>query len=567
MTPYPRSIFQGLASLALAVLWPAILWSAAVWLAVPCGAHPTFNSNSVVNAASFLPIELPGGNIARGSIFTVFGDQMGPPEGVKVDAFPLQRELAQVSVTVRQGNQTVAAIPIFANNGQVNAIMPSDAPLGEVAVFVTFVGSGGQSFFPAMVRVVPASFGIFTINGSGSGPAVVQNFVSQQSQPLNSTRQSARPGQVVTVWGTGLGAINAPDTEAPPVGDLAEVQVLVGNQPAALLYRGRSPCCAGVDQIVFVVPDNAPLGCYVPLTVRTAGGVTSNTATMSIAAAGGACDDPANPFTGQAAAAGSRLGRVVLARNALQVGGSGQSLVTDGAVGAFESVSNAEWFFVPAVSMPALGTCASFFSRGATPALANPAPLQPLDAGVELIVRGPNGPRSIPRTNPGFYASQLATTQQPPLYLDPGTYTVASSAGSPVGPFEAALDLPPPITWTNQGQISRIDRSQGIFLTWSGGDSSRQFVRILGISESSPTPANNVSGAFVCSVPLELGSFTVPPSVLANLPASVQIGSNSTGLLLVGTSPKIDVPNVNASGLDFGFVTYQSMVGKSVFYP
>ncbi|MEX2303574.1 MAG: hypothetical protein WD733_21710, partial [Bryobacterales bacterium] len=213
------------------------------------------------------------------------------------------------------------------------------------------------------------------------------------------------------------------------------------------------------------------------------------------------------------------------------------------------------------------GTCASFFSRGATAALANPAPLQPLDAGVELILRGPNGSRSIPRTNPGFYASQLATTQQPPLYLDPGMYTVASSAGSPVGTFEAALELPPPITWTNQGQISRIDRSQGIFLTWSGGDSIRQFVRILGISESSPTPANNVSGAFVCSVPLELGSFTVPPSVLANLPASVQIGSNSTGLLLVGTSPKIDVPNVNASGLDFGFVTYQSMVGKSVFYP
>ncbi len=540
---------------------------AALCLAIPATAHPTFNSNSLVNAASFMPIELPGGHIARGSIFTVFGDQMGPIEGIAVESFPLQRDLGQVSVTVRQGNQSVNAIPIFANNNQVNAIMPSNAPLGEVAVFVTYVGSGGQSFFPAMVRVVPASFGIFTVNGTGSGPAIVQNFVSQTNQPLNSMRQSASRGQVVTLWGTGLGAINAPDTEPPPVGNLASVQVLVGNQPAAILYAGRSPCCAGVDQIVFEVPANAPLGCYVPLAVQTAAGVTSNMATMSIAADSGACDDPANPFAGQAVGAGSRLGRVMLTRNSLRVGGSGQLLVTDGAVGAFESVINADWFFVPAVSMPALGTCTTYFSRGATVPLANPAPVQPLDAGIELVLRGPNGSRSVPQTNPGFYASQLATTQQPPLYLDPGVYTVESSAGAPVGALSAQVELPQPIQWSNQGDISRIDRNQGIFLTWSGGDPNTQFIRILGVSESSPTPANNVSGAFVCSVPLELGSFTVPPAVLANMPTSVQIGSNSTGLLLIGTSPKIDAPNANASGLDFGFVTYQSMVGKSVFYP
>jgi uncharacterized protein (TIGR03437 family) len=490
---------------------------------------------------------------------------MGPPEGVKVDAFPLQRELAQVSVVVRQGSQSVAAIPIFANNNQVNAIMPSDAPLGEVAVFVTFVASGGQSFFPAMVRVVPASFGIFTINGTGAGPAVVQNFVSQTDQPLNSTLRSASPGQVVTVWGTGLGAINAADTEPPPVGNLATVQVLVGDRPAAILYAGRSPCCAGVDQIVFAVPADAPLGCYVPMVVRTAAGVTSNAASMSIAAAGGACDDAANPFAGQAAAAGSRLGRITLARNSIQVGGSGTPLVTDGAVAAFESLVNAEWFFVPAVSMPALGTCATYFSRGATVPLANPAPLQPLDAGVELILQGPNGNRSIPRTNPGFYSSQLATTQQPPLYLDPGPYTVRSTG--PIGSLEGTVEMPTPIQWTNQGNVSRIDRSQGIFLTWSGGDQNRQFVRVLGISDSSPTPGNNVSGAFVCSVPLELGSFTVPPAVLANMPKSVTIGSSSTGLLLIGTSPKIDAPNANAEGLDFGFITYQAMTGKSVLYP
>jgi hypothetical protein len=163
--------------------------------------------------------------------------------------------------------------------------------------------------------------------------------------------------------------------------------------------------------------------------------------------------------------------------------------------------------------------------------------------------------------------SLLANTQQPPLYLDPGPYRLESNGGTGIGPIAAGFDFPAPVEWTNQGDISRIDRKQGIFLTWSGGDPQRQFVRILGVSESSPTPANNVAGAFVCSAPLEQGNFMVPPAVLVNLPPSVSSGSLSTGLLLIGTSPKPDAANVTADGLDFGFVTYQSMSGKQVLYP
>jgi uncharacterized protein (TIGR03437 family) len=512
-------------------------------------------------------MELPGGNIARGSIFTIFGDQMGPPDGVQAGEFPLQRELGRVSVTVRQGNRLIDAIPLYADNFQVNAIMPSDAPLGEVAISITFPGTGGTSFYPAIARVVPASFGIFTVNSTGSGPGVIQNFVAPGDKPLNSTRQSARPGQFVTLWGTGLGAIHAPDTEAPPVGPVSSVTVLVGDRPAStILYAGRSPCCSGVDQIDFQIPQNAPLGCYVPVVVVTPAGIVSNVATMSIASDGGVCKDEANAFTGVAAGGGPRFGRVLFTRNSLQLGSGGLS-VTDGAVAAFESVVNPDWFFVPAVSMPAIGSCISFFSRGSSVPLANPVPVQPIDAGVELIVHGPNGPRSIPRTDPGFYQSLLATTQQPPLYLDPGPYKLESGAGSAVGQVQADLELPAPIQWTNQGEIDRIDRKTGIFVTWSVGDAAKQFVRILGVSDSSPTPANNVRGAFVCSAPLDVGSFMVPPSVLANLPVSVTSGSLSTGLLLVGITPKLEAPNVKAQGLDFGFVTYQSMTGKLVRYP
>ncbi|MCZ6653371.1 MAG: hypothetical protein O7D91_10140, partial [Planctomycetota bacterium] len=41
-------------------------------------AEPLIFFRGIVNAASFMPPDAPGGAIARGSIFTVFGTGMGP---------------------------------------------------------------------------------------------------------------------------------------------------------------------------------------------------------------------------------------------------------------------------------------------------------------------------------------------------------------------------------------------------------------------------------------------------------------------------------------------------------
>ena len=52
------------------------------------------------------------------------------------------------------------------------------------------------------------------------------------------------------------------------------VEVYVGGKRADVTYRGRSGCCAGIDQIVFTVPQGVE-GCYVPVVVKT-GDVVSN---------------------------------------------------------------------------------------------------------------------------------------------------------------------------------------------------------------------------------------------------------------------------------------------------
>src|ERR1035441_7520267 len=97
---------------------------------------PYISPRGIVNGASFAPLGAPNGLIARGSIFTIFGANLGPTTGVQVSAFPLGTTLAGVSVRVSQGSTSVDAFPLYVRNDQVNVIMPSNVPLGNVSIQV-----------------------------------------------------------------------------------------------------------------------------------------------------------------------------------------------------------------------------------------------------------------------------------------------------------------------------------------------------------------------------------------------------------------------------------------------
>ena len=96
--------------------------------AQPSITQPLIAPGGILNAASLMAPGLPGGAIARGSLFSLFGQRVGPAAGVAATAFPLQTALAGVSVKVTQGANSVDAIPVFVNANQINAIMPSNAP-------------------------------------------------------------------------------------------------------------------------------------------------------------------------------------------------------------------------------------------------------------------------------------------------------------------------------------------------------------------------------------------------------------------------------------------------------
>src|SRR5260221_2254843 len=69
----------------------------AVWMttAITASAQaPAITPHSIVNAASFTSPALPGGAIARGSLFSVSGQNLGPPLLAQPSAPPL-RELTE----------------------------------------------------------------------------------------------------------------------------------------------------------------------------------------------------------------------------------------------------------------------------------------------------------------------------------------------------------------------------------------------------------------------------------------------------------------------------------------
>jgi hypothetical protein len=140
-----------------------------------------------------------------------------------------------------------------------------------------------------------------------------------------------------------------------------------------------------------------------------------------------------------------------------------------------------------------------------------------------------------------------------PPFLNGGDYTIRGPGGRDVGPFSVTLNIPPPIRWTNRSQITQVNRSNGLTVTWSGGTASQ----LVAIGGASSDQKNKVASGFFCFVPATPGSFTVPPSVLGNLPPSVgSDAQQSLGALLVGTIPAAPYTTFQASGLDTGLVIY-----------
>jgi hypothetical protein len=147
----------------------------------------------------------------------------------------------------------------------------------------------------------------------------------------------------------------------------------------------------------------------------------------------------------------------------------------------------------------------------------------------------------------------------PPLYLNPGTYTVDNgSGGKDVGAFKVSMTVPAAFTWTNYSSITSVTRSQAFTVNWTGGDPSWDVYLFGGSSVT-----DNVTVSFECRAHNSDQTLTVPGSILEALPAS----GTSSGIPLGSLTMLVESNQpltATVSGLDFftyGYtVEYQGSV-------
>jgi len=111
---------------------------ACLLFAATASAVPTIPAGGVVNGASFVAVGLPGDGIARGSMFAVFGTDLGPAEFAGAPSLPLGTTLGGTSISVTVSGVTRSAFMLFSVAGQLAAVLPSDLPAGTGTLTVTY---------------------------------------------------------------------------------------------------------------------------------------------------------------------------------------------------------------------------------------------------------------------------------------------------------------------------------------------------------------------------------------------------------------------------------------------
>jgi uncharacterized protein (TIGR03437 family) len=455
---------------------------------------------AVVNGASGVDSRLPGSTVAPGSVAVIWGSGFGTGTLQKAENIPLPRRLSATSFEFLINDTWVASPILFVAETQAAVIVPSAISPGSALVRAVQNGQQSNSFRLSVSRSAP---GIFTREQNGTGAAIV--FAANGESAADSSNP-LRPGQLATLWTTGLGAaINDDEPEARSIG--RPVRLLVGDQLAEVTYQGRSGCCVGIDQINFRVPVGI-VGCHVPVSIQLDEQV-SNFALVPIANVGQSCTKVNHP-----------QGMVTLERT------TSEGNITESATAEFTRSNPA--VFSAAWDIP-VGSCfVRRFSGLPSLTLAELTDNEFLSVGALQLEHASYGKRSFQHSD-GVYQAQL---NDPIPFLQGGRYQLSWSGNGSVAETKVDLDLPAPLVWPEWAATTEIDRHRGLTVRWNASIGS-----VAGISGSVwfPDGEDSYGAEFHCRASSEKGTFQIPSAVLLSLPTT-QDPLSQASLFLSSTS-------------------------------
>ena len=241
-------------------------------------------SNQLTNSATLQP-----GVFASGSLVSLRGNNFADEnEAAPDDAHGLPRKLAGVKVLLNG-----SAIPLtFAGPAEVRAQLPYNLGNGSASVYVRMEHADGSvtTTNAIGVRLVTAAPGIFAFGGSEPRGGIVLHSADGNGKGTPVTdADPAKPGEIITVWATGLGAVED-DPESPVSageaydgGDLSvlnPVRASIAGRPAEVLSASLPKGSLGIYEIRIHLPPDLSADRKTPLFISQAGS-TSNTVTFA----------------------------------------------------------------------------------------------------------------------------------------------------------------------------------------------------------------------------------------------------------------------------------------------
>jgi hypothetical protein len=176
-----------------------------------------------------------------------------------------------------------------------------------------------------------------------------------------------------------------------------------------------------------------------------------------------------------------------------------------------------------------------------------------LDAGPQITSNGPNGNQAALRQSVPMFGFAYDAANIPNTYLASGRYTLTGPGGANVGGFTGNLNVAQEFVVTsNPDDFKLITRANGASVRWTGGEPNT-LVTISGTSTVIDLGSFSAQiTTFTCWQNNSAGQFTVPASVLTQLPATPSVGGfvlGSRGTFTVdsdGSGARFATP----SGLD-----------------
>ncbi len=209
---------------------------------------PSFQLSGIINGGGF-----GAGPLAAGSIASIFGSNLSAV-AQSATSVPLPKVIAGTRVWFNS-----LEAPLFAvSPTQINAQIPPEL-ISEQAVQVV-VSAGGPPGTPSILTLAPFRPGIFTY---GQNAPVIVKFPPGQ---LVSSAEPVKPGDVLVIYATGLGAVTpfVAGGAPAPTDTLSltntPLNVVIGGVNVQPQFSGLAPGFIGVYQINVQVPSGIPQG-------------------------------------------------------------------------------------------------------------------------------------------------------------------------------------------------------------------------------------------------------------------------------------------------------------------